>query len=154
LKADVDVVVDAIDNITAKCELLAACRSRKIKVVCSTGAGGRSDPTSIRTADLTETTMDPLAAVVRKLLRKRYGFPRKGLFNIPSVYSKEPLSKPRELHYDGGKGFSCVCPQNDNNQHSCDDRNVILGTAGYVTGAFGMACASLVVQELTRPTQV
>ncbi len=148
LPPDTDFVVDAIDNVTAKCHLLAACRERNIPVVCSTGASGRMDPTQVGIADLADTRIDPLAASVRKLLRQQYDFPRKGPFGIPSVFSTEHLSDPVELHYDGGDGFRCVCPNGENDSHTCEDRNVIWGTAGFVTGTFGLTCASVVVRTL------
>lgn len=144
----VDFVVDAIDNISAKCHLLAMCKERGIPVVCSTGAAGRLDPTRIATADLADTTVDPLAVAVRRILRRRFDFPTKGKFGIPAVYSTEAVRDPIELHYDKGLGFKCVCPGGKNEFHSCDSRRVIHGTAGFVTGAFGMACASLVVRSL------
>lgn len=143
-----DLIVDAIDNVTAKCHLLATCVERALPVVCSTGASGRLDPTAIATADLAETTVDPLANRVRKTLRREYGFPERGDFGIPAVFSTEPVRMPLELDYDNGQGFRCVCPGGTNPYHSCDNRNVIYGTAGFVTGAFGLTCASLVVRHL------
>jgi tRNA A37 threonylcarbamoyladenosine dehydratase len=150
LPPDTDFVVDAIDNVTAKCHLLASCRERGIPVVCSTGASGRFDPTQIEVADLASTKVDPLGKMVRKLLRRDYDFPRKGSFGIPAVFSTEPLSSPVELHYDGGEGFRCVCPNGENDVHTCEDRNVIWGTAGFVTGSFGLAAASVVVRQLVQ----
>jgi tRNA threonylcarbamoyladenosine dehydratase len=146
--ARVDYVVDAIDNVTAKCHLLATCKARGIRVVSSTGASGRIDPTAIRVVDLAETAIDPLADAVRRTLRQKYDFPPKGAFGIPAVYSTEAPATPRELHYDGGEGFRCVCPGGTNEFHSCEERRVIYGTAGFVTGAFGLACASVVVRAL------
>ena len=143
-----DYVIDAIDNVTAKCHLLSSCRERGIPVVSSTGASGRMDPTSIQTSDLASTRIDPLAATVRKLLRQQYDFPRTGEFGVQAVFSTEPIAMPQELHYDEGKGFRCVCPGGANNFHSCENRNVIYGTAGFVTGTFGLTCASLVVRGL------
>lgn len=143
-----DFVVDAIDHVTSKCFLLAHCLREKIPVVCSTGSGGRLDPTRIRVKDLAETEQDPLARAIRRILRQQYGFPETGPFGIPAVYSDEPAQKPEELTYDGGQGFRCVCPQGDNEFFNCDNRNLIMGTAGFVTGAFGLACASVVVREL------
>lgn len=148
-KRQVDWVIDAIDNVTAKCHLLVQCRQRDLPVVCCTGASGRMDPTRIRTADLAETRIDPLAARVRKTLRQQHGLPRRGSFGIPAVYSDEPLRPSVALAYDGDDGFHCVCPGGDNDHHSCDDRNVIWGTAGFVTGAMGFAAASVVVRELS-----
>ena len=143
-----DFVVDAIDNITAKCHLLDTCTRKGIPVVCSTGASGRWDPTAIRVADLSKTTVDPLAMNVRKILRKQYGFSRTGVWGIPAVYSAEPLQKPEILGYDKDGEFQCVCPNGENDQHSCEERSQIWGTAGFVTGAFGLACASVVVRRI------
>ncbi len=143
-----DFIVDAIDNVTAKCHLLHACRSQDIPIVCSTGASGRWDPTAIEVADLSDTRIDPLAQSVRKILRKKYSFPSDGPWGIPAIFSTEHLHSPQPLTYDRGQGFTCVCP-NDNDHHTCDDRNVIWGTAGFVTGAFGLAAASVVVRQLT-----
>ena len=151
LGRDVDFVVDAIDNITAKCHLLASCRDRGLPIACSTGASGRLDPTQIQVADLSLTRVDPLAAAVRKILRKQYGFSPDQPWGIPSVYSSEPLREPIDLHYDGGEGFHCVCPNGENDHHTCEDRSRIWGTAGFVTGAFGLATASIVIRELTAP---
>ncbi len=145
-----DFVLDAIDSITVKCLLLAHCKEQNIPIVTSTGSGGRMDPTKIQIADLSETEIDPLARSVRRILRQQYGFPDKGSFGIPAVYSNEPATEPAELKYDNGKGFKCVCPQNDNPYFNCDNRNIIMGNAGFVTGAFGMACASYVVREIVK----
>jgi len=152
LNDDVDFVVDAIDNLTTKCHLIATCKQKGIPLVVSTGASGRWDPTRIRVADLAETTVDPLAASCRKILRKQHGFPASGPFGVAAVYSDEPLSDPQELAYDKGEGFRCVCPQGDNGKHSCEHRNRIWGTAGFVTGSFGLTCASVVVRTMASQT--
>lgn len=143
-----DWIIDAIDNVTAKCHLLKTCREQGIPVVTSTGSGGRIDPTRIRVADLSETEYDPLARNVRRILRQQYGFPESGSFGISAVYSDEAPIDPFELHYDQGKGFQCVCPQGSNGLNTCDRKNVILGNASFVTGAFGMACASVAVRGI------
>jgi tRNA A37 threonylcarbamoyladenosine dehydratase len=148
LGARPDFVVDAIDNVTAKCHLLASCKERGLRVVSSTGASGRMDPTRLAVVDLADTRIDPLADAVRRALRQKYGFPAKGPFGIPSVFSTEAPREPAELHYDGGEGFRCVCPGGKNDYHSCEERRVIYGTAGFVTGAFGLTCASVVVRAL------
>jgi len=145
-----DWVVDAIDNVTAKCHLLARCKERDLKVVCSTGASGRMDPTRIMVADLAETQNDPLANAVRRALRQKHGFPVEGPFGIPAVFTTEMPAEPVELHYDGGEGFRCVCPGGKNDYHSCEERHLIYGTASFVTGAFGLSCASVVVRSLVR----
>lgn len=147
-----DFVVDAIDNLTAKAFLLAFCRKENIPVVSSTGAAARMDTTQVRLTDLSETHTDPLAHQMRKILRTKHDFPREGSFGIPCVFSTEVPMEPVELKYDLGKGFQCVCPQGENNLHSCDQRNMIYGTASFVTGAFGLAMASHVVKEIVKET--
>ena len=62
----------------------------------------------------------------------------------------EAPSAPHELHYDHGAGFRCVCPGGKNEFHSCEERPIIWGTAGFVTGAFGLACASVAVRHIAR----
>ena len=146
-----DIVIDAIDNVTAKCHLLATCRTENIPVICSTGASGRWDPTKVESADLSKTKVDPLASTVRKILRRDYGFPKYAKWNIPSVFSTEALQDPHVLPYDKRGEFQCVCPNGENAYHNCEERHVIWGTAGFVTGVFGMTCASLVIQELLKP---
>jgi len=149
-------VIDCIDNLTAKAHLLAACREKNIPVVSSMGAAGKLDPTRIKVDDLSDTVVCPLAKDMRKILRTKYSFPSEGPMGIRAVSSDERRHWPKELTYDHGEGFSCVCPKGDddvetvrNESHSCDERNLIDGTAVFVTGAFGLACASVVVNTLT-----
>lgn len=144
-----DFVIDAIDHVTSKCHLLVTCRERNLPVVSATGSGGRLDPTQVKVADLADTQVDPLARAIRRILRTEHGFPRKGQrFGIPAVYSTEPHIEPVDLHYDKGKGFRCVCPQGKNKFLTCDRRNVIHGNASFVTGTFGLVCASVAVKHL------
>lgn len=145
-----DYVVDAIDNITAKCHLLATCKLKGIPVITTGGSGARLDPLRIKMTDLADTHSDPLAHQVRKVLRSKHEFPREGAFGIPCIFSDEEVMQPVDLKYDNGEGFQCVCPQGQNDLHSCDRRNVIYGTASFVTGSFGLAMASHIVRELTR----
>ena len=144
-----DFVIDAIDHVTSKCHLLATCRDLGIAVVSATGSGGRLDPTQVKVADLADTTTDPLARAIRGILRSRYGFPGPGEpFGIPAVYSTEEHTDPLDLHYDKGKGFRCVCPQGENEFFTCDARNMIYGNASFVSGTFGLVCASVAVKHL------
>jgi tRNA A37 threonylcarbamoyladenosine dehydratase len=144
----IDFVIDAIDSITPKCMLLAHCHRNGIPIVTSTGSSGKLDPTRVEIVDLAKTEFDPLARAVRRILREQYGFPSKGAFGIPSIFSAEPPTTPEELKYDNGKGFKCVCPQGDNPYFQCDNRNLIMGSAGFVTATFGMAAASFAVRSL------
>ncbi len=141
-------VIDAIDNITAKSHLIATCQRRGIPMVVSGGASGRSDPTAIRVADLAQVRDDAFLAATRKFLRRRHDFSSADRWDISAVYSLEPCADPHELEYENGGGFQCVCPQGANDLHGCDHRSVIYGTASYVTGAFGLACASQAVRQL------
>jgi tRNA A37 threonylcarbamoyladenosine dehydratase len=120
------------------------------------GAAGKIDPTRLVLSDLSDTSVCPLARELRKILRTKYDFPGNGPMGIQAVSSTEKRHWPRELTYDHGEGFSCVCPKGDalvedvrTNSHSCDERTLIDGTAVFVTGAFGLACAGAVVNTLT-----
>jgi tRNA A37 threonylcarbamoyladenosine dehydratase len=148
LSCQPDYVIDAIDNITAKCHLLATCRQLQIPVITAAGAAARLDPLSVRLTDLADTHSDPLAHQVRKVLRQQYDFPREGAFGVPCVFSDEEYTMPEELKYDQGEGFKCVCPQGQNNLHSCEKRSIIYGTASFVTGTFGLVMASWVVKQV------
>lgn len=143
-----DFILDAIDNITAKCHLLATCRQRGIPVLTSGGSGGRMDPLRIRLTDMSETHGDPLLQQVRKVLRGKYDFPAAGSFGLPTVFSEEIPQEPVELKYDKGQGFKCVCPQGANDFHSCEKRNLIYGTASFVTGSFGLVAAAEITRRL------
>lgn len=143
-----DYIIDAIDNLTAKCHLLSECRKRGIPVVTSAGSAAKLDPTRVKLVDLAETHIDPMSHQVRKILRQRYDFPAEGPFGIPCAFSDEVPMEPVTLNYDKGQGFKCVCPQGQNNLHSCEHRNVIYGTASFVTGAFGLAMASWIVRSV------
>lgn len=142
-----DFVVDCVDNMTAKAHLLATCHREGIPIVASMGAAGRRDPTQIRVGDIATTRVCPMAKDVRRILRRKHGFPQKGPFGIPAVYSEEPRSWPWELTYDNGEGFRCLCPATGDD-HSCENRALIDGTAVFVTGAFGLALASQVINNL------
>ena len=127
LGASPDYVIDAIDSLTAKCHLIATCRERGLRIVVSTGSAGRVDPTRVAIADLSETDVDPLAKMVRKLLRRRHGFPRSGKFGIKAVYSTE-----------------------DPNLREGIDLSAPRGSLSQVTGVFGLFCASVVINALAE----
>jgi tRNA A37 threonylcarbamoyladenosine dehydratase len=145
-----DYVVDAIDNLTAKAHLVATCRRRGIPVVSAMGAAARLDPTRVCVDDLARTHSDPMAHHFREILRKKYGwrFGATSPTGVPCVFSDERPVAPTPPAYDGPEGFACVCPQGDNDQHSCDHRARIDGSAAWVTGTFGLVAASVVAREL------
>ncbi len=146
-----DFVVDAIDQFTAKCHLIATCRARGIPLVSSMGAAARLDPTQVRVADLNKTQIDKMASNVRRILREKHDFPRgRAPWGVPAVFSMEPSRPPEPLAYEGGEGFRCVCPQGQNGMMTCDKRARIDGSASFVTGTFGLMTASVVVRALSR----
>ncbi len=152
LAGQVDYVVDAIDNFTAKAHLVATCVQRGIPVVSCMGAAAKLDPTRIRTSDLADTEVCPFARDVRGILRKKYGFTieRHKPTGIKAVWSDETPIAPAPLGYDDGQGFVCVCPNKDNGLQTCDRRARIDGSMSFVTGTFGLVAASVVVRDLAR----
>lgn len=141
-----DIILDCIDNMTAKCYLIATCVQRNILLIVAGGAAAKLDPLAVEVAPIYETHTDPFLQHVRKVLRTKYDLPEE--LDIPTVFSTEPPILPKELKYDKGEGFKCVCPKGQNDLHSCDNRNVIWGTASFVTGNFGLVMASITVRKL------
>lgn len=84
-----DYVVDAVDTVSAKIELVMKCRENGVPIISSMGAGNKLDPTRFEVADIYETSVCPLARVMRTELRKR------GVERLKVVYSKEPPITPR-----------------------------------------------------------
>jgi tRNA A37 threonylcarbamoyladenosine dehydratase len=150
LDGKIDHVVDAIDNLSAKAHLVATCVARKIPIVSSMGAAARLDPTRIRVADLAQTGKDPFARALRKILRREHGLAIDGdhPLGVPAIVSDESPIEPAAISYDAAEGFVCVCPGKDNGKHSCEHRSRIDGSASFVTGAFGLAAASVVVRTI------
>ncbi|MFO0663973.1 MAG: tRNA threonylcarbamoyladenosine dehydratase [Polyangiaceae bacterium] len=148
LRRSVDYIVDASDNVSAKCFLLSECRERAIRVVTTLGSAGRTDPSAIVQSDLAKTQVCELAHAVRRILRTEYNFPRKGPFGIQAIWSREEARAPLPLPYDGDAGFHCVCPGGKNEHHSCEERSVVRGSVSFVTGSFGLRAAGLVVNAI------
>ncbi len=88
--SDYDYVVDAIDTITGKLSIIEAAKNAGVPVISAMGAGNKLDPTAFQVADLYETSVCPLAKVMRRECRKR------GIESLKVVYSKEePASDDR-----------------------------------------------------------
>ena len=137
-----DFVLDAIDDMTNKLLLLVRCRERKIPVIACGGAGGRRELTSVRVGDLSKASHDKLLAEVRRRLRTEHGFPAgQSEMDLPCVYSVERTVYPQA---DGS-----VCEMRsaaeDGTRLNC---NGGLGSATFVTGAFGFAAAGFVVRKI------
>lgn len=143
-----DLVIDCIDNITAKMHLVAECLERNIPLVTSLGASARLDPTRIRIAPLSDTHSDPLGRVLRKLIRRKHGVTNTQLANAVAVFSDEPIIQPAINEDELKCGVHCMCPNGNNPHHTCSERNIIHGTVSFVTAAFGMAAASAAVRML------
>jgi tRNA threonylcarbamoyladenosine dehydratase len=130
---DANFVVDAIDQVHAKAALIAHCKKQKIPIVVCGGAGGKLDPTHIRSADLSQTTQDPLLSKLRATLRKTYGFPRgegsRNRFHVTAIYSEEP---PAAAPVDGSAGLACAG----------------YGSAMHMTAAIGLAAVGHVLSKL------
>jgi tRNA A37 threonylcarbamoyladenosine dehydratase len=139
LSPDLDMVVDAIDGLNAKVSLIFGAKEMGLNLVSSMGAAGRIDVSMIRTGDLFDTEVCPLARMVRRRLRRR------GLSSgVPCVYSIEPpLNKEpfedkdavdllEQDHVDGGHGRP----------------RPPIGSAVWVPGCFGLTLAGLVAKTL------
>lgn len=142
-----DFVLDAIDSLTNKVLLLAGCRQRNLPVAACGGAGGRRDGTQVRTADLAGVSHDRLLAEVRKKLRKEFHFPADASdMDVACVFSAEP---PVFAQADGSVCENRIAAP-DGTRLNC---NGGLGSATFVTGAFGFAAAGIVVGRIALDRQ-
>jgi tRNA A37 threonylcarbamoyladenosine dehydratase len=124
--AGFDQVVDAIDSLTSKVELIATALRQGVPIVSSMGAGGRLDPTRLRVGDLMDTRVCSLARVVRSRLRRR-GIGR----GVTVVWSDEPPLAPLPPE-DLGEGRP----------------RAVNGTVSYMPALFGLTLAGIVVNRL------
>ena len=86
--SDYDYVVDAIDTVSAKIDIIVKCKELNIPVITALGCGNKINPTMLEVSDLSKTEYDPLAKVMRRELKKR------GITHVKVVYSKEqPLER-------------------------------------------------------------
>lgn len=145
----ITALIDAIDGASAKSALIGACADLAIPVVTVGGAAGRRDPFQISRGDLVDVEDDRLLASCRKILRKRYNFPAGLSFSqrfvakkkvrkwrISCVYTRElPPSKPSSNADDNPSSSFRLCDGS-------------LGTACFVTGAYGFAAASIAVEMI------
>jgi tRNA A37 threonylcarbamoyladenosine dehydratase len=139
-----DCVIDAIDSIKFKAAVIHHCKRNKIPIIATGGAGGLTDPTMIKVADLNKTYNDPLAAKVRSRLRKDYGFSTnpKRSFGVECVFSSQQPVYPREdgtvSHEKPGiHGVSLDC-------------RFGYGATSLVTAPFGFVAAARAVRRVLR----
>ena len=140
-----DFVVDAVDRMSHKALLIATARSRGAGVVTVGAAGGRRDPTQVRTGDLGHAGNDELLRQVRKKLRRDHGFAKGAArgrmnFGVRCVWSEEPPVYPR------ADGTCSRSPESDESLRL--DCASGFGAAVFVTGVFGLAAAGEVVRTL------
>ncbi|WP_022667304.1 ThiF family adenylyltransferase [Desulfospira joergensenii] len=135
LTKDLDVVVDAIDGLNSKVNLIFGAREMGLEVVSSMGAAGRTEISMIRTGDIQDTSVCPLARVVRRRLHRR------GLYQgVTCVYSIEkPLNKQPFKEDD----FSEALPDHGRSRPP-------LGSVSWVPGVFGLTLAGEVVKKILK----
>ena len=134
-----DYVVDAVDTVTAKLEIIMRAKEAGVPVISCMGAGNKLDPTQFHVADIYKTTMCPLAKVMRRELKKR------GVKKLKVVYSTENPVKPLENMENSCK-TGCVCPPGTT--HKCTDRRAIPGSISFVPSVAGLILAGEVIKDL------
>ncbi|KGG81501.1 thiamine biosynthesis protein ThiF [Caloranaerobacter azorensis H53214] len=130
-------VVDAIDMVSSKLDLIERCKKMGIPIISSMGTGNKLNPTMLEVDDIYNTSVCPLAKVMRRELRKR------GIKSLKVVYSKEEPIKPKLI--DGNCKTDCICPNKD---RTCAERRQIPGSISFVPSVAGLIIASEVVKDL------
>lgn len=130
--ADYDYVVDAIDTVTGKLALITAAKAAGTPIICAMGAGNKLDPTAFRVADIYETSVCPLARIMRKECRKR------GIDRLKVVYSQEDP-------------VTCTLPPDDPAWSELPEgRNALPGSVAFVPSVMGLIIAGEVIKDLTK----
>lgn len=138
---DYDYVIDAIDMVSAKLDLIERCKNRNIPIISAMGAGNKLDPTQLKIVDIYETKMCPLARVMRKELKNR------NIKSLKVVYSEEKPLVPIDI--DGGCVSNCICTNKDEiGSRNCTARRQIPGSVSFVPSVSGLIIASEVVKDL------
>ena len=139
-----DYIVDTIDTVTGKLELVEQAQRSGVPVISCMGAGNKLDPTAFEIADIYETSVCPLARVMRRELRKR------GIEKLKVVYSKEPPITPIEDMSISCRAH-CICPPGT--ARKCTQRRQVPGSTAFVPAVAGLIIAGEVVKELTGMTK-
>ena len=134
-----DYVVDAIDTVTGKIELVMRANEAGTPVICSMGAGNKLNPAMFEVADIYKTSVCPLAKVMRKELKARR------VKKCKVVYSKEQPIKPAS-ECGNTCNTGCVCPPGSTRK--CTDKRQIPGSTAFVPSVVGLIIASEVVKDL------
>lgn len=134
-------VVDAVDTVTAKIQLVMEAKEAGVPIISSMGAGNKLDPTAFQVADIYKTSVCPLAKVMRRELKKR------GVKKLKVVYSQEQPINPAE-NMESSCRTNCICPPGA--EHKCTERRAIPGSVAFVPSVVGLIIAGEVIKDLTR----
>lgn len=137
--ASYSYVVDAVDTVTAKIDIIMQAQAAGVPVISSMGAGNKMDPTKFAVTDIYKTTMCPLAKVMRRELKKR------GVKKLKVVYSTEKAIRPKEDMSISCR-TNCICPPGA--AHKCTERRDIPGSIAFVPSVAGLIVAGEVVKDL------
>lgn len=137
--SEYDYVIDAIDTVTGKLEIIKRAKAANVPVISAMGAGNKLDPSAFRVADIYETKVCPLARVMRYELRKL------GIKNVKVVYSEEKPIKPIEDMEISCRNH-CICPPGT--ARKCTVRRDIPGSNAFVPSAAGLLIASEVIRDI------
>lgn len=136
----VDYIVDAVDTVTAKIELVVRANRLNIPIISSMGTGNKLDPTKFEIADIYKTSVCPLAKVMRKELRAR------NIKKLKVVYSKEEPIKLEENLKSSCKNDCSIClPEN---KRKCPVRNQVPGSISFVPSVAGLIIAGEVIKDI------
>ena len=138
--SEYDYVVDAVDTVTAKIELIMRAKEAGTPVISSMGAGNKLDASAFRVADIYKTKVCPLAKVMRRELKKR------GVKKLKVVYSEEQPIRPIEDMAISCRSH-CICPPGA--AHKCTERRDIPGSVAFVPSVAGLIIAGEVIKDLT-----
>ena len=138
---DYDYVVDAIDTVSGKLAIIENAKKAGVPVISSMGAGNKVDPAALEVADIYETSVCPLARVMRRECRKR------GIDSLKVVYSRETPIRPLEDMSISCRQH-CVCPPGT--VRKCTQRRDIPGSTAFVPSVAGLIIAAEVVRDLTQ----
>lgn len=134
-----DYVVDAVDTVTAKIELVMKAQAKNVPIISSMGAGNKLDGSQFRVADIYKTKVCPLAKVMRRELKKR------GVKKLKVVYSEEMPTRPIEDMAISCR-TNCICPPGA--KHKCTERRDIPGSVAFVPSVAGLIIAGEVIKDL------
>ncbi|MBO5451424.1 MAG: tRNA threonylcarbamoyladenosine dehydratase [Lachnospiraceae bacterium] len=133
-------VVDAVDTVTAKIALVLEAQSAGVPIISSMGAGNKLNPAGFEVADIYETSVCPLAKVMRRELKKRK------VKHLKVVYSKEKPLRPIEDMAISCR-TNCICPPGA--ERKCTERRDIPGSTAFVPSVVGLIIAGEVIKDLT-----